>query len=137
MKIKKGKVKLESGDIRVGNFVFHPEKHHVKMCDVNDTISFRISVFTTNGRMLKMAMDGKKLDALQNYAIVMYNALGVAFDNTLLEDLNNAAISCMERHKDLYGIEDKPSDEKNEKDLGAVKDDMEVREEIKEKLNNE
>ena len=41
MKTKNGKIKLEKGDIRVGNFVLSVEEQHIKVQDLNKYFTLR------------------------------------------------------------------------------------------------
>lgn len=120
MKISNGKVKLEKGDVRVGNFVYHPEPNHIKMTDINGFVSFRVSTFSAQGAFLQLLLKEKDNKVLNNYAAVMFNVLGVIPDNDYLLAINTAAEECLKRHKSLYGIKDEVTEETETEDMAAA-----------------
>lgn len=134
MKIINGKVKLENNDHKVGNFVFTMEKGHVKVQDINTTFSHRVTLASAKGAMLATLIKEEMDVALQNYAIVMYNVLGVVPDMQFLSDVNKLTVECSERHKDVYGIGEPLSDEEDKKVLEDTKEFMEAAETVKKNI---
>lgn len=110
------KFKINKGDRRVGNFIYHLEKEAVKVSDINGMVSHRISTFTPKGQFVAMAVEQKdKEDWLMAYAVTVFNILSCVPDATYLEELNKSAKDCIERHPEIYGIKkdiDKSDDDK-------------------------
>lgn len=120
----KPKFKINKGDRRVGNFVYHLENNAVKVSDINGIVSHRISTFTPKGQFVAMAVEQKdKEDWLMAYAVTVFNVLSCVPDATFMEELNKSAKDCVERHPDIYGVKpgiDKTDDDKileNEKEV--------------------
>ena len=136
MKVKKGNVKLQRGDVRVGNFIFHSERDHYKLTDINGVFSLRVSGYTTIGVMMRAALDDPKGNEtfLHNYAAVMYNALSSVPDMEFLAAVNDAAVSSVERHKGMYGIEDEIGDEADAQILQEEKELEETMEDARKEL---
>ena len=135
MKILNGKIKLDKRDIRVGNFVYTLEPDHIKIQDISLTITHRILRHIAKGQLLEMMLkDPKKYENdLHNYATIMYNLLCAVPDVNFYEDLNKAVLSCVNRHKDIYGIKDDITPEADAKILQEEKEMHEAVEEITEK----
>lgn len=112
---RKGRVKLQRGDVQVGSFIFHAEKDHYKLTDINGVFSVRVSGYATIGVMMRAALDAPKDNEtfLHNYAAVMYNALSAVPDMEFLAAVNDAAVAAVERHKDMYGIQDEIGEERD------------------------
>ena len=117
MKVKKGKVKLEKGDRRVGNFVYSREKAHVKLQDIGGLFSFRVGEQLLAGQMLMSVIDDGGEAFLGNYAAVMYNTICCVPDVEFLTALQGAVRDCLNRHKDLYGIKEDITEEEDAKIL--------------------
>lgn len=131
MKTRKGKVKLQRGDVRVGNFIFHAENEHFKFTDINGVFSLRVSGWTPVGMMMRAALDspGENETFLHNYASVMYNALSAVPDMDFLGAVNGAAMDAVGRHKELYGIKDEITPEE---DAGILQEERELDEATRE-----
>jgi len=122
---KKGKVKLETGDRRVGNFVYHREKAHYKLQDIGGLFSLRVSNALLAGVMISEVMDDGGENFLGNYAATMYNVLCCVPDAELMAELNKSVVACVNRHKDLYGVKD---DITAEEDAKILKEELELHE---------
>jgi len=139
----KNKVKVQKGDVRVGNFIFHNEAHFIKLSDINSLFNLRISKDTIPGRLLQGGMDGgKKGDEvrenyLHNYAAVMFNTLLCVPDNDFLAALNTAVLSSVDRHKDIYGYGEDVTDEEDAKILAEEKEYYEAIEGAKKEVGAE
>lgn len=122
MKIVNGRIKLEKRDTRVGNFVYTDEGEHIKIQDINLTITHRINKRIAKGQLLEMMLTEKEehKNDLHNYATLMYNLLCTVPDAQFYEDINTAVLACVNRHKDIYGIK---------ADIGKEEDDAIVKEE--------
>lgn len=135
MKTSKGKVKLERGDVRVGNFVIHTENEHYKIQDINSVFSVRASIITPIGQLIKAALvnlkggDENSERFLHDYCAVFYNVLSVAPDYEFLTDIQKASVDCLNRHKDMYGIKDDISKEEDDR---ILKEEVELAEAEKE-----
>ena len=136
MKVKKGNVKLQRGDVRVGNFIFHSERDHYKLTDINGVFSLRVSGYTTIGVMMRAALDDPKGNEtfLHNYAAVMYNALSSVPDMEFLATVNDAAVASVDRHKGMYGIEDGISENADAQILQEEKELEETMEDARKEL---
>jgi len=133
---KSKKTKKLSTDLRVGNFVYHLENDYVKVYDINEMASHRVSTLIPKGQQLKIAIESAKEGDeraniwLQQYAVVMFNALCCVFDIDFLSNVNKEAMDVIERHKKLYyqGVTDEFEDAKV---LNEVRESQEFIEEIK------
>lgn len=131
MKVKKGKMKLQRGDVQVGNFVFHAEKEHYKVQDINGVFSLRLYGQMPAAMMMRTALLDPKENGgfLHGYAAVMYNVLSCVPDEDYLKAINEAAVACVNRHKEFYGIKD---DIAPEEDAAIVKEEKELEEAVEE-----
>lgn len=138
MKILNGKVKLDKRDIRVGNFVYTKEPDHIKVQDISLTITHRINRHIAKGQLLEMMLeDSKKYENdLRNYAVLMYNLLCTVPDASFYEDINTAVLSCINRHKDVYGIKEDITPDEDAKILQEERELHEAVEDIKEKVGD-
>ena len=145
MKIKKnGTLGLDKLDLRVGNFVVRLEPERVKFSDISMLAVHSISRRTAKGEVMTMLYDmAKKGDEdakrlLQNYCAVMFNTILTVPFNTDQEDgfvymneLQKLNEDCIRRGRAVYGVEENPSEEKEQKDIEAVKDAVKTEEEAK------
>jgi hypothetical protein len=122
---KKGKVKLETGDRRVGNFVYHREKAHYKLQDIGGLMSLRVSNTLMAGVMMSEIMDDGGENFLGNYAATMWNLICCVPDIELMADVHKAVTACLNRHKDLYGLKE---DLSAEEDAKILREEMELHE---------
>ena len=104
---KDGKLKLSKDERQVGNFVFKNEPEHIKIMDINGSMSVRLSKTALNsGRLLDIQMKNKENGFLHNYASLIYNITGLLVDEQFMVEVNDLCIACVNRHKDFYGIEE-------------------------------
>ena len=134
MKTKNGKVKLERGETRVGNFFFKAEKDHIKVQDLSTMVSFRIARSVAVGMwldaMLSRGKEGE--DTLHIYAASMFALLLTVPDNEFVGDVNMLLESAMKRHPEYYGIKpEKLSDEEQEKVVEDEQEKAEFVEQVK------
>lgn len=140
MKTVRGKIRLQRGDVRVGNFVFHAERDHYKLTDINGVFSVRVSGQTPVGMMMRAALSDPQGNEvfLHNYAAVMYNVLSCVPDMDLLGAVNRAAVECVERHRDMYGVNEDIAPERDKEILREERElDEAAREARKEVLGHE
>lgn len=131
MKVKKNRIKLQRGDVQVGNFVFHAEKEHYKVQDINGVFSLRLYGSMPAAMMMRTALSDTQGNEnfLHGYAAVMYNVLSCVPDEEYLKAINEAAVACVNRHKEFYGIKD---DVTAEEDAAIVKEEKELDEAVEE-----
>lgn len=103
---KKGVLKLDANDTRVGNFVFSNEFEHIKVQDINTVFSVRISKRTAPGAWMMnvLGLGEKGHDALKTWATTLWSVLSPAPDNEYVQDILKAADSALNRHPEWYGI---------------------------------
>lgn len=108
MKTKNGRIKLEKGDIRVGNFVLSVEDQHIKVQDLNKFFTLRINKRMPVGiwldSLIKRGDEGR--DSIKTYISVLWSVLSVVPDNEYMQDLIKAAQEGLARHPDWYGKKD-------------------------------
>ena len=137
MKIKNGKVKLEAGEIRLGNFFIKEEKEHLKVTDLNAVFSFRINKGIPVGLFLAQAVDairkGEKDHerGIGSWIAVLWSVLCTVPDKEFLETAYLATEDCMKRHPEAYGMKGDASEEEQEKAEGEVREMMDFEEEVK------
>ena len=136
----KNRVKLGPNDVRVGNFIYHDEKDHIKIVDINDTVSHRISKFIAKGQVIVAAMvsaeDAQKR-FLENYAVVTFNLLSCVPDQQLFMEVNASSVNCINRHPEIYGIKEKIGEKEDAEILNEERELNEALEEAKKDLRNE
>ena len=108
MKTKNGKVMLEKGEVRTGNYFIKEESEHVKIADLNSVFTFRIKKEIPIGQFVLQGVAASKEDessgrGLENWMAVLSSVLCTVPDLQFLEELFAAAESCIKRHPDAYG----------------------------------
>lgn len=134
MKTKNGKVKLEKGEVRVGNFFFKTEKEHIKVQDMSSMVSFRISRSASVGMWVSAMIErGKESEySLHIYAATMFALLLSVPDNEFVEDVNSVISSATNRHPEYYGIKKEDlSDEEQERIVEEEREKAEFEDQIK------
>lgn len=133
MKVTKKGIKLEDGEIRIGNFFIkeEPKTEHIKITDLNGVFSFRVWTRIPVGIWLKNMLDMKAEDTLKTYIATMWSVFSVAPDDEYIKDALTMADSALNRHPDWYGIRADATDEEDADALAEVKEMMEFEEEIK------
>lgn len=112
---RKGKIRLEKSDYRVGNFVFHLEPNHIKVMAISGMISWRIAIDTAIGDLVATGIKQKQDRWLGLYAAANFSQLCVVPNSdffTKHAELINAQVN---EHPQFYGKE-KPTDDKAEDD---------------------
>lgn len=138
MKTKNGKVKLEAGEKRIGNFVVKLEKDHVKVSDINQVFTHRANVTTPVGTFMQhcyeaMSSDESTGKGLSNWLAVIFTAFSVVPDIQFLEEVMKASTDCMERHPAAYGLpEQNISDEEDAKVIQEERELAQFEQEVKE-----
>lgn len=141
MKIKNGKVKLEPGDVRVGNFVYSRIGDRIMLSDIGGIFTMGLDKDATfAGQMLfeiyGMAKDGDKgsLHYLATYAAVMMNVCSVVpvekKEFSWFGKLNAICEEGYEFMKGLYDLKDDISEGEDRKILNEVKEMEKVKDEL-------
>lgn len=135
---KDGKLKLSKDERQIGSFVYKDEPEHVKIMDINSSMSVRLpKTAFMSGRLLDMQLKRKETVFLHNYAAMCYNLLGVLPDEEFMVEVNNAATACVNRHKEFYGIKEDITPEQDKEILDEVQGAQEAIEELKKEDANE
>lgn len=125
---KKGQIRLQRGDYRVGNFIFHEEPEHIKCMDISGLVSWRVSADTSVGMLIKMGIKEKHDGWLKGYAASIFSQLCVVPDVPFLvkhAELINAQTAA---HPEYYG-KPLPTDDKSEDDK-ILQEEKELQEEL-------
>ena len=88
---RKGTVKLEKGEVRIGNFFVKDEDNHIKLQDLNGVFSHRVHKNMAIGIWLSnMLQGGQKdpayLDSIKTYIGAMWSMFSVVPDNEFITD---------------------------------------------------
>ena len=130
---KKGQIRLQRGDYRVGNFIFHEEPEHIKCMDISGLVSWRVSADTSVGMLIKMGIKEKHDGWLKGYAASIFSQLCVVPDVPFLvkhAELINAQTAA---HPEYYG-KPLPTDDKAEDDK-ILQEEKELQEEIEKAMS--
>lgn len=103
---KEGRVKLERGEFRVGNFFVKDEAdtEHFKVSDLNSCFTLRVwkrlplGIWMQN--MVERGEAGR--ESLKAWIALMWSILSVAPDEEFARDLLSATKANLARHEDLY-----------------------------------
>lgn len=125
---RKGQIRLQRGDYRVGNFVFHLEGNHVKVTATSGIASWRISLDTSVGMLVTNGIIEKQDRWLGLYAASVFSQLMVVPDSGFFTRHAELVNAQTEAHPEFYG-KTRPSDDKAEDDA-ALKEEQELQEEL-------
>ena len=134
---KKGIVKLEKDEVRVGNFFVKREEEHIKIVDLNGVFSFRanrrmaIGIWLENTWLRAMRGEEVGIENLKTYIATMWSVFSVAPDDAYIQDALTMAQNALGRHPDWYGIKADATDEENEQAAADVKGMKEFEQAIK------
>lgn len=134
---KKGIVKLEKDEVRVGNFFVKREDDHMKIADLNDVFSFRanrrmaIGIWLENTWYRAMMGEEVGVDNLKTYIATMWSVFSVAPDDAYIQDALTMAQNALGRHPEWYGIKAEATDEEHKQASDDVKGMKEFEEAIK------
>lgn len=132
MKAKNGKVKLERGERRFGNFFCKDEGHHIKFQDINGGITWRVDIRSAVGQYLHAALSQKtevSEKLLTSYIAINFQHLMVVPDAEYLGEVLKISQAAVERHPEYYGM---PTESlPDEEDKEVVKEVQELEEELK------
>lgn len=138
---KQGKIRLEKGEIRIGNFFVRDEgdNEHIRLSDLNSCFTLRVwkrmpvGIWLDN--MLKSCDGGK--DSLKTYIAMMWSVMAVAPDNEFVTDMLKCAESALKRHPDWYGSKDDATQEEDKEAQEEVDGMMSLEEQVKEKFSGD
>lgn len=133
---KEGKVKLEKGERRYGNFFIKDEvdNERIRVIDLNSCFSVLVSKRMPLGiwmdNILNMGEKGE--ETIKTWIGAMWSVLSMAPDQEYVEDLIRAADANLKRHPDWYGGSlEEATEEDDEKALEEVKNLSEFEEDIR------
>lgn len=128
---KDGKLKLSKDERQIGNFVYKNEPEYIKICDINSQMTHRVAKHLNIGRMLEMALKEKQDNYLANYAAMTWLYSNIVTDEQFFLDIDKACVSCVNRHKEFYGIKEDITPEQDKEILEESKEVYEAIEELK------
>lgn len=129
MKISRGKIRLQAGETRVGNFVVADKNGMVQVRDISGGVFFSVSKSLPKGMLLEyMAKENK--EGLKGIIAVTWNFLSVVPDMAFLGGVNTLCKECAERHPEMYGAKAGLTDEEQDKELAEAMLDEAAREEF-------
>lgn len=134
---KDGKLKLSKDERQIGNFVYKNEPEYIKICDINSQMTHRVAKHLNIGRMLEMALKEKQDNYLANYAAMTWLYSNIVTDEQFFLDIDKACVSCVNRHKEFYGIKEDITPEQDKEILEESKEVYEAIEELKKEDTNE
>ncbi len=133
---RKGTVKLEKGEVRIGNFFVKDEDNHIKLQDLNGVFSHRVHKNMAIGIWLSnMLQGGQKdpacLNSIKTYIGAMWSMFSVVPDNEFITGGIALANDCMKRHPDWYGVKLDATPEEDAEALEEVKELTELEEDLR------
>lgn len=116
---KKGQIKLEQNEIRIGNgFFVKRDSDQMKLTDLNGVFHHAVSrrmpigIWIENQWVRAYHGDEAAINTLKVYISAMWSFFSVAPDDEYIQDVLTVSKSALERHPDWYGY--KPSDDEKE-----------------------
>lgn len=134
---KKGIVKLEKDEVRVGNFFVKREDDHIKISDLNDVFSFRasrkmaIGIWLENTWLRAMRGEDVGLDNLKTFIATKWTESSIVPDDEYIAEILRISQEALNRHPEWYGIKADASDEEHEQAAEEVKGMKEFEQAIK------
>lgn len=100
---RKGRIVLQKGDYRTGNFIFHEEGQYIKVMATSGIVSWRVASDSAIGQMILIALKDKLDGWLKTYAAMNFSQLMVVPDQSFFE--NHAALVNEQatKHPEFYG----------------------------------
>ena len=121
---KEGKVRLEKGEVRIGNFFIKDEGEYkpFKVSDLSNCFNIRVAKRMPLGIWLAniLEMGEKGEETLRTWTATMWAVLSMVPDQEFVTALVKAADANIERHRDWYGGKDVESME--EEDAAALEE---------------
>lgn len=129
MKISRGKIRLQAGETRVGNFVVADKNGMVQVRDISGGVFFSVSKSLPKGMLLEY-MAKENQEGLKGIIAVTWNFLSVVPDMAFLGGVNTLCKECAERHPEMYGAKAGLTDEEQDKELAEAMLDEAARREF-------
>lgn len=121
---KDGKIKLEKGEVRIGNFFFRDEgeNEHIRVTDLNSCFTIRVLKRMPLGIWLDNMIDLSKVDVnggntLKTWAAVMWSLLSVVPDDEFVKEIIRSTEDALNRHPEWYGYDKNGDDEEAIQDM--------------------
>lgn len=138
---KDGKVKLERGEVRIGNFFIKDEGEdkHIRVVDLNSCFTVRVDKKMPLGIWLdNMLQKGEPgYESIKVWVSVMWSLLSVAPDQEFVEEVLDVAKSSMLRHPVWYGIKADATPDDDEEAAKEVEGVLEFESDLKGALEKE
>lgn len=132
---KEGKIKLEKGEMRVGNFFIRDEgeNEHIRVTDLNSCFTIRVLKRMPLGIWLDNMMDMARADenavnTIKTWSAVMWSLLSVVPDDDFVRELIKSTEAALNRHPEWYGYD---KDANDDEAIQEVKEMKEFEEEIR------
>lgn len=127
MKVTKdGKVRLEKGEVRIGNFFIRDEgdNGHIKATDLNSCFMVRVDKRMPLGIWLDnmLTRGAEAHETLKTWCSAMWAVLSVAPEQEYVVSLVEAADANLKRHPDWYGYDPTDDDSANEEAAREVRE---------------
>lgn len=136
--LQDGKVRLEKGERRIGNFFIKLEDNHVKIQDLSSMFTHRVSRRLAIGIWLEnmMKLGEKGEPSLKAYFATAWTVFTVVPDDAAIDGFVKLSTEAINRHPEWYGgrVSDKP--EADEEALKAVEGVKEFEGDVKKALEN-
>ena len=133
---RKGLVKVEKGEIRIGNFFIKDEgsTEHYKVQDLNSVFVVRVWKRIPLGIWLTniLSMKEKGHETLKAWISVVWSMLSVVPDQEFIEGIMKETKACLDRHPDWYGAKKDATEEEHAKAVEQVEGMKEFEMEVKE-----
>lgn len=108
---RKGQIRLQTGDYRVGNFVFRREPSYILVVATSGIVSWRVSLDLSVGMLLLQAIKEHHDNWLRTYAASTFSQLCVVPDSDFFAKHATIVNAQVEAHPEYYGKQ-KPTDDK-------------------------
>ena len=136
MKVSKNnKIKLEKGEMRVGNFFIRDEgeNEHIRVTDLNSCFTIRVLKRMPLGIWLDNMMDMARADenavnTIKTWSAVMWSLLSVVPDDDFVRELIKSTEDALNRHPEWYGYD---KDANDDEAIQEVKEMKEFEDEIR------
>lgn len=127
---KKGRIILQKGDYRTGNFIFHEENDFIKVMAVSGIVSWRITVDSAIGQMLLIAIKEHHDNWLKTYAAMNFSQLMVVPSVDYFEKHAKLVNYQSNAHPEFYGKSAEPVGK--EEDDRILEEEKELHEAVEE-----
>ena len=132
---KEGKVRLEKGEVRIGNFFIRDEGDYkpIKVVDLHSCFSIRIAKHMPLGIWLEniLKMGEKGHETLKAWIGTMWSVLSVVPDQDFMADLVKATGDNFDRHPEWYGGKKESTEKEDAAAIEEVKGMQEFEDDVK------